>query len=109
MLRYLGLRRPYRFDRALVALAALAMSVAVVATAFALMALGELTFFGPRAVYFLYLLALLLLVVALVRWRWIATAVLVLAIVGSLGAILLRSGTAAEADASIVDLRKSLP
>jgi hypothetical protein len=38
-----------------------------------------------------------------------AVAVLILAIVGSLGAILLRSGTAAEADASIVDLRKSLP
>jgi hypothetical protein len=38
-----------------------------------------------------------------------AVVVLVLAIIGSLGAILLRSGAAAQADASIVDLRKSLP
>jgi hypothetical protein len=38
-----------------------------------------------------------------------AVVVLVLAIIGSLGAILLRSGAAAQADASIVELRKSLP
>jgi hypothetical protein len=43
------------------------------------------------------------------RHLTIAVVVLVLAIIGSLGAILLRSGTAAQADASIVDLRKSLP
>ena len=43
------------------------------------------------------------------RYFLTAVVVLVLAIIGSLGAILLRSGAAAEADASIVDLRRSLP
>ena len=38
-----------------------------------------------------------------------AAVVLVLAIIGSLGAILLRSGAAAQADASIVEMRRSLP
>ena len=43
--------------------------------------------------------------------RYLTTAVvaLVLAIIGSLGAILLRSSAAAQADVSIVDLRKTLP
>jgi hypothetical protein len=38
-----------------------------------------------------------------------AVIVLVLAIIGSLGAILVRSVAAAQADSTIVDLRKSLP
>jgi hypothetical protein len=38
-----------------------------------------------------------------------AVVVLFLATVGSLCAILVRSGAAAQADVSIVDLRKSLP
>jgi len=42
------------------------------------------------------------------RQLTIAVVVLVLAIVGSLSAILLRSGAAAQADVSM-DLRKSLP
>jgi len=43
------------------------------------------------------------------RYLTIAVVVLVIAIVGSLGAIILRSGAATEADASIVELRRSLP
>ena len=46
-----------------------------------LVAIEELTAFGPRAFYFLYLLALLLLAVALVRWPWLAGALLILALV----------------------------
>ena len=43
--------------------------------------------------------------------RHLATAVviLVLAIVGSLGAIFVRGGAAVQADVSIMDLKKSLP
>lgn len=43
------------------------------------------------------------------RYLTTTVVVLILAIVGSLGAILVRSGAAAQGDASIVDLRRSLP
>jgi hypothetical protein len=43
------------------------------------------------------------------RYLTTTVIVLVLGIIGSLGAILLRSDAAAQADAAIVDLRRSLP
>jgi len=43
------------------------------------------------------------------RYLTTVVVVLVIAIIGSLGASLLRSGAAAQVDVSIVDLRKALP
>ena len=79
VLAYVGLRRPYRFERAIVAALALVLAIAVILTAGWLIAIGELTSFGPRACYFLYLLVLVALALALVRWPWLAAALLVLA------------------------------
>jgi hypothetical protein len=81
LLAYVGLARPYRFERALLALAALVLALAVVAVVAWLAAIGELTGFGPRAHYFLYVLTLLVLALALLRWRWLAAILLVLALV----------------------------
>lgn len=78
---YFGLSRPYRFERAIIAFIAIVVAVAVVATARWLTGIDELHAGGPRASYFLYLLVLLGLAVALVRWPWIAGALLTLAIV----------------------------
>ncbi|MDP1838270.1 MAG: GDSL-type esterase/lipase family protein [Reyranella sp.] len=76
---YVGLRRPYRFERAIPALLAVLLSLVVIASALWLAAVDELTAGGPRAAYFLYLLALLILVIALARWPRLAVALLVLA------------------------------
>jgi lysophospholipase L1-like esterase len=81
MLAYVGLSRPYRFERAIIAFVAFVLAIAVLLAAGWLVAVGELTAFGPRAFYFLYLLALVLLVIALVRWPRIAGALLILALV----------------------------
>ena len=55
--------------------------LAVLLTAGWLVAIAELTAFGPRAFYFLYLLALLVLAIALLRWPRLAGALLILALV----------------------------
>ena len=68
MLAYVGLSRPYRFERAIIALVAFVLGVAVIPAVGCLVAIQELTAFGPRAFYFVYLLALVLLAIALVRW-----------------------------------------
>jgi lysophospholipase L1-like esterase len=81
MLAYVGFSRPYRFERAIIAFVALVLALAVLVAAGWLVAIEELTAFGPRAFYFLYLLALLVLVVALVRWPRLAGALLILALV----------------------------
>jgi hypothetical protein len=81
MLRYFGLTRPYSFERVLVAAFALLVAALVIVAALWLVALGELTSFGPRAVYFLYLLVLLVLAMALVHWPWVSAALLALAVV----------------------------
>ncbi len=81
LLAYLGLRRPYRFERTIIVFAALVLAIAVILMAGYLAATGDLTAFGPRAQYFLYLLVLLALAVALVRWPWLAAALLVLAVI----------------------------
>lgn len=78
---YLGFGRPRRFERAIIAVVALAVALAVGTTACWLAAIDALHFGGPRADYFIYLLALLGAAVALVRWPWVAGVLLVLAIV----------------------------
>jgi hypothetical protein len=81
ILVYSGLRRPYRFERAIpVLLALLLLCVVVVATIW-LAALDALTGGGPRTLYLVYLLALLALVIALVRWPRLAAALLALALI----------------------------
>lgn len=78
---YLGLGQPYRPERAVVLVIAVAMALGIVAIAYWLASIDELHAGGPRADYFLYLLVLLGLAVALVRWPWMAGALLTLAIV----------------------------
>ncbi len=79
VLTYVGLSRPYRFERAILALFACALASAVILAAGWLAAIDELRAVGPRAHYFLYLLALLALAIALVRWPRLAALLLVLA------------------------------
>ena len=81
MLAYVGLNRPYRFERAIIAVVALVGAIAVVLVAGWLAAIQDLTASGRRAGYFLYLLALLLLAIALVRWPRLAGALLMLALI----------------------------
>jgi hypothetical protein len=78
---HLGLGRPYRFERTILAALAIVLAVVVVATARWLVGIDELHAGGPRADYFLYLLALLGLAIALVPWPWVAGALLTLAII----------------------------
>jgi lysophospholipase L1-like esterase len=80
-LDYIGLYRPYRFERTIPALTALFLMMVVVAVAGWLAATDRLIAGGPRAHYFLYLLSLLVLAIALVRWPWVAAVPLVLALV----------------------------
>ena len=81
ILAYVGLRRPYRFERAIPALLAVLLSFVVVVSAAWLAAVDELTAGGPRAAYFFYLLAILALVIVLARWPWVAATLLLLALV----------------------------
>ena len=101
LLAHVGLRRPYRFERAIPVLCALVLVLIVVATAAWMAATDRLGHGGPRAHYFLYLAALLVLVVVLARWPRLATAVLVLALVDlswGLGSrVLIRAGYAVPA------------
>jgi lysophospholipase L1-like esterase len=110
MLAYVGFSRPYRFERAIIAFVALVLAFAVLLAAGWLVAIEELTAFGPRAFYFLYLLALLVLAVALVRWPRIAGVLLILALVDfgwGIGAYALRH--AALGAASLLPPDKSEP
>ena len=75
---YLGLARPYRFERALPASIALILMIALVASAIWLRAIDQLSP-GPRAWYFLYLAIVLVLALALVRWPRISAVLLALA------------------------------
>jgi hypothetical protein len=110
MLAYVGFSRPYRFERAIIAFVALVLAFAVLLAAGWLVAIEELTAFGPRAFYFLYLLALLVLAVALVRWPRIAGVLLILALVDfgwGIGSYALRH--AALGAASLLPPDKSEP
>jgi hypothetical protein len=77
---YMGLSRPYRFERAIPVFLAMVLGLVVVAGGCWLAAIGELRPTGPRAIYFLYLLALVALVVAFARWPRIAMALLILGV-----------------------------
>ena len=110
MLAYVGVSRPYRFERAIIAFVAFVLALAVLLAAGWLIAIEELTAFGPRAFFFLYLLTLLVLVVALVRWPRIAGALLILALVDfgwGVGSYALRH--AALGGASLLPPDKSEP
>lgn len=78
---WFGLGRPRRFERTIIVAIAVATAIAVVATARWLAGIDELHAGGPRADYVLYLLVLLGLAIAVVRWPWVAGALLTLAIV----------------------------
>jgi hypothetical protein len=110
MLAYVGLGRPYRFERAIIAVATLVGAFAVLLAAGWLVAIEDLTAFGPRASYFLYLLVLLVLAVALLRWPRIAGALVILALVDfgwGVGSYALRH--AALGEASLLPPDKSEP
>ncbi|CAN5907863.1 hypothetical protein BH11PSE3_BH11PSE3_16990 [soil metagenome] len=78
-LGYLGLRRPYRFERTIPAVLAVLLAVLAVAAALWMRQTGQLALRGPRGEYFLYVLVLLAGVVALARWPKLAGLVLALA------------------------------
>src|SRR5258708_19132002 len=110
MLAYVGFSRPYRFERAIIAAVALILAVAVLLVAGWLFELDELTAFGPRAFYFLYLLVLFILVVALLRWPRVAGTLLILALVDfgwGVGSYVLRHAVPGEA--SLLPPDKSEP
>jgi hypothetical protein len=75
---YFGLRRPYRFERVIPAALAVLLAIAVAIAVAWLWAIGELSA-GPRAIYFLYLAAVLALALAFVRWPKLASVLLALA------------------------------
>lgn len=79
MLRYFGLRNPYRFERTILAGLAFLLALLAVVAAIWMRETGQLALHGPRGEYFLYLLILLGLVMALLRWPRLAGVILVLA------------------------------
>ena len=80
LLRHFGLGHPRRLERLLLGLAGALVVGLVLAAAAWLRFAGELPWGGPRAHYFLYLLALLVLAVGLVRWPKVAGTLLALAV-----------------------------
>jgi hypothetical protein len=79
LLDHFGLVRPYRFERLLLALVALAVLAAIAIFAAVLLQAGGLTAGTQRATYFLYLLALVIAALALLSFPKLAMAVLALA------------------------------
>ena len=80
-LSHSGLGRPYNFARAVPVLLGLVLSGVVAGIAVWIAAEGELEAGGPRAGYFVYLLAILVLALALAPWPRVALALLILALV----------------------------
>jgi hypothetical protein len=80
-LRHIGLTKPYRFERTLMALAALVLAVVIAALAAFLAVRGHLSLDTPRGWYVLYLGVLIVLVVALAPFPRVAAALLALATV----------------------------
>jgi len=78
ILDHFGLRRPYRFERVLLAGAAIVLALLGLLTALWMRAIDELPLSGPRGEYFLYLLILFALVLTLVRWAGLAGLLLML-------------------------------
>lgn len=79
LLDHFGLRRPFRFERTLLAVVALIVLAAIAVSATALWQTGGLKAGTLRATYFLYLLTLVLAVLALLRFPRVAMALLALA------------------------------
>ncbi len=79
LLRYAGLTRPYRFERALPAILAVLLASVVFASAMSLHSDDQLNFNSPRGAHFAYLLGLSIAVVATLRWPRLAGALTVLA------------------------------
>lgn len=79
IIHHAGLARPYRFERLLGVLAALALAAAVGAVALRLSLNDELSLRAPRGWYFLYLAGLIVLGLAVARWPRMAAIVLSLA------------------------------
>lgn len=79
LLDHVGLSRPYRFERTLATLAALALAAVVGAVALRLSLAHDLSLRAPRGWYFLYLAGLIALALVLARWPRIAAVVLSLA------------------------------
>jgi hypothetical protein len=79
LLDHFGLLRPYRFERLLLALVALAVLLAIAIFAAMLWSADGLKAGTQRATYFLYLLALGIAALALLRWPKLAMAVVALA------------------------------
>lgn len=81
MLAHLGLSSPRRPERTILAALAGFGAVLAVGSALGLAARGELTAFGPRAGYFVYLVLLLGAALAVLRRPWLAGTLLALAFV----------------------------
>jgi lysophospholipase L1-like esterase len=77
-LDHFGLRRPYRFERAIVGGLAVLLVLLALLAALWMRAIDELPVRGPRGEYFLYLLMLFVLVLSLVRWPRLAALLVVL-------------------------------
>ena len=76
---HVGLAKPYKFERTLVALVALTVGVVVGTSGLIMYANGDVTYGTPRAWYFLYVTILLAASLLLARWPRLATALLALA------------------------------
>lgn len=81
MKRYLGLDRPYRFERAIPAFLASVLFVAVLGGSVVAAFYIRLPLFGPRGLYLIYLLILLALAVALVARPALSWSLILLAVV----------------------------
>jgi hypothetical protein len=79
MLAYVGLTHPHRFERTILLALAVLVASTMVAVATWLIVIGELTSFGPRAHFFIYLFVLVGSAIGLLRWPWLAATLLVLA------------------------------
>jgi hypothetical protein len=79
LLDHVGLARPYRFERTLLALVAVVLLAATGVLAALLGHAGELKAGTQRAAYLYYLVGLVLAALALLRWRKTAMALLALA------------------------------
>ena len=77
-LAYVGLLKPYRFERVLAALAATLLGTVLVVTAIGFVLAGELGRHTPRELYFVYLAGLVVVGIAAVPWPKLSALVLVL-------------------------------
>ena len=80
MLQHIGLRRPYRFERALPALLSVLGLAIVLVVGLVLNASGSLTPGAPRSFYFFYVIALLIAVIVLAPWPRLSGVLVLLAL-----------------------------